>query len=74
MHPFFTYSFRNHYFEYSWYNLELLRLLGSAPCGGCDAAKFLEMVALLEPNNAVSWQRRWLALAKRTYDLTEEMM
>ncbi|MCJ1360528.1 MAG: hypothetical protein MMC33_010536 [Icmadophila ericetorum] len=74
MHPFFTYSFRNHYFEYSWYNLELLRLLGSAPYGGCDAAEFLETVALLEPNNAVSWQRRWLTLAERTYDLAEEMM
>ena len=74
MHRFFTYSFRKNYFEYSWYNLELLRLLGSAPYGGCDAAEFLETVALLVPNDAVSWQRRWVALAGRTYDLAGEMM
>lgn len=74
MHRFFTYSPRNHYFEYSWYNLELLRLLGSAPYGGCDAAEFLETVAQIKPNDAASWQQRWLSLAERTSGIAEEMI
>ena len=73
MHHFFTYSPRQHHFEYKWYNFELLRLLGSAPYGGCDAAEFLETVARLKPNDAGSWQEEWLAIAERTETLAEEM-
>lgn len=71
---FFTHFLRNHYFEYSWYNLELLRLLGSVTYGGCDAAKFLETVTLLEANDAVSWQRCWVTVAERTHGLARETM
>ncbi|KAL2181896.1 Alpha/Beta hydrolase protein [Thermothelomyces heterothallicus CBS 202.75] len=73
MYPFFTYSPNRHYFEYKWYNLELLRLLGAAPYGGCDAAEFLELVASLIPNDADDWNRKFLALAERTQSWAEEM-
>ncbi len=73
MYPFFTYSPNRHYFEYKWYNLELLRLLGAAPYGGCDAAEFLELVASLKPNDADDWNRKFLALAERTQSWGEEM-
>src|SRR5688572_12123280 len=73
MYPFFTYSPNRHYFEYKWYNLELLRLLGAAPYGGCDAAEFLELVASLKPNDADDWNRKFLALAERTQTWGEEM-
>ncbi|KAI9037317.1 alpha/beta hydrolase family protein [Aspergillus affinis] len=73
MHRFFSYAPHRHYFEYKWYNLELLRLLGSAPYGGCDAAEFLETMGQLQPNDAVSWQHQFLALAERTQALAEDM-
>ena len=73
MYPFFTYSPNRHYFEYKWYNLELLRLLGAAPYGGCDAAEFLELVASLKPNDADDWNRKFLALAERTQSWGEDM-
>ncbi|KAK4150315.1 Alpha/Beta hydrolase protein [Chaetomidium leptoderma] len=73
MYPFFTYSPNRHYFEYKWYNLELLRLLGAAPYGGCDAAEFLELVASLIPNDADDWHRKFLALAERTQTWGDEM-
>ncbi|KAH8819908.1 Alpha/Beta hydrolase protein [Xylogone sp. PMI_703] len=73
MYPFFTYSPSRHYFEYKWYNLELLRLLGAAPYGGCDAAEFLELVASLKPNDANDWTQKFLSLAERTQKLAEEM-
>jgi pimeloyl-ACP methyl ester carboxylesterase len=73
MHRFFTYSPFRHYFEYKWYNLELLRLLGSAPYGGCDAAEFLETVGSLIPNDANSWREQWLSRAERTQALAEEI-
>lgn len=73
MYPFFTYSPTRHYFEYKWYNLELLRLIGAAPYGGCDAAEFLELVASLKPNDADDWNRKFLNLAERTQSWGEEM-
>nr|A0A411KUP9.1 RecName: Full=Alpha/beta hydrolase ucsC; AltName: Full=UCS1025A pyrrolizidinone biosynthesis cluster protein C [Acremonium sp.]QBC88147.1 UcsC [Acremonium sp.] len=73
MYPFFTYSPGRHYFEYKWYNLELLRLIGSAPYGGCDAAEFLELVASLKPNDADEWHHKFLALAERTQAKGEQM-
>ncbi|EED17265.1 alpha/beta superfamily hydrolase [Talaromyces stipitatus ATCC 10500] len=73
MHEFFSYSARNHYFQYAWYNLELLRLLGSTPSGGCDAAEFLETVSEIEPNDAASWQHCWFARAEKTEALAEEI-
>ncbi|KAF6235593.1 hypothetical protein HO173_006276 [Letharia columbiana] len=65
MYPFFKYSPANHYFDYGWYNFELLRLLGSAPHGGCDVAEFLEAVTQLRPNDALSWQRTFLHQAEK---------
>ncbi|KAK9778087.1 putative AB hydrolase-1 domain-containing protein [Seiridium cardinale] len=73
MYPFFTYSPNRHYFEYKWYNLELLRLLGAAPYGGCDAAEFLELVASLRPNDPQDWNQKFLALAEQTQTLAEHM-
>lgn len=73
MYPFFTYSPSRHYFSYKWYNLELLRLLGAAPYGGCDAAEFLELVAALKPNDVNDWNQKFLALAERTQSWAEEM-
>ncbi|KAI0836427.1 alpha/beta-hydrolase [Hypoxylon sp. FL0890] len=73
MYRFFTYSLFRHYFEYKWYNFELLRLLGSAPYGGCDAAEFLETVARLQPNNALSWMQEWFTLGLQTEALAGEM-
>lgn len=73
MHQLFTYAPHRHYFDYNWYNLELLRLLGSTPYGGCDAAEFMEAVGLLKPNDAVSWQHQFQSLAERTEALAEEM-
>ncbi|KAI5921288.1 alpha/beta-hydrolase [Camillea tinctor] len=72
IHRFFTYSPRQHHFEYKWYNFELLRLLGSAPYGGCDAAEFLETLAHLRPNDAASWMREWFRLAARTEALAQD--
>ena len=65
MFPFFRYSPANHYFEYSWYNFELVRLLGSTAYGGCDVAEFLEAVTQLRPNDALSWQRTFLHQAEK---------
>ncbi|KIM94021.1 hypothetical protein OIDMADRAFT_136494 [Oidiodendron maius Zn] len=73
MYPFYAYSPSRHYFEYKWYNLELLRLLGAAPYGGCDAAEFLELVASLKPNDASDWSHKFLALAERTQTWAEQM-
>ncbi|KAH9883406.1 alpha/beta-hydrolase [Xylariomycetidae sp. FL2044] len=73
MYPFFTYSPSRHYFSYKWYNLELLRLIGAAPYGGCDAAEFLELVASLKPNDVQDWNQKFLALAERTQSWAEEM-
>lgn len=74
MHRFFTYSPLVHHFDYKWYNFELLRLLGSAPYGGCDAAEFLETVARLRPNDEQSWQQEWLSLATRTEVLAQDAL
>ncbi|KAI3326229.1 alpha/beta-hydrolase [Xylariaceae sp. AK1471] len=72
IHAFFAYSPFQHNFEYKWYNFELLRLFGSAPYGGCDAAEFLETIAKLRPNDALSWMREWYSLAVRTETLAKE--
>ncbi|RFU27337.1 hypothetical protein B7463_g9010, partial [Scytalidium lignicola] len=73
MYPFYTYSPSRHYFEYKWYNLELLRLLGAAPYGGCDAAEFLKLVASLKPNDAGDCSHKFLALAEQTQTWAEQM-
>lgn len=65
MYPFFRYTPAHHYFEYTWYNFELLRLLGSASYGGCDVAEFLEAVTQIRPNDALSWQRAFLYQAEK---------
>lgn len=74
IHKFVTYSPWNHYFEYSWYNLELLRLLGSSSYGGVEAAEFLETIAAIKPNDMASWKRNWLELAERTHGLASQML
>ena len=65
MFPFFRYNPWHHYFEYPWYNFELVRLLGSAPYNGCDVAEFLEAVTEIRPNDAHSWNRAFLYQAKK---------
>lgn len=72
MYPFFTYSLKRHYFQHSWYNFELLRLLGSAPYDGCEAAEFLETVARIRPNSAKSWESEFLKLAEVTEILARD--
>lgn len=64
MYSFFRHHFRHHYFQHNWYNLELLRLLGSSPYGGCDAAEFFKAVDQIKPNSAASWESTFLALAE----------
>jgi hypothetical protein len=74
IHQFVTYSPWNHYFEYRWYNLELLRLLGSSSYGGVEAAEFLETIATIKPNDMASWKQNWLDLAERTHDHASQML
>jgi len=72
MYPFFSYSIKRHYFQHSWYNFELLRLLGSAPYEGCEAAEFLETVTRIRPNSAKSWEEEFLKLAEATEALARD--
>ncbi|KAI0023811.1 hypothetical protein F4780DRAFT_776435 [Xylariomycetidae sp. FL0641] len=69
MYPFFNYTPRHHYFEYKWYDLELLRLLGAAPYRGCDAADFLELVSSPRHNEADDWSQKSLVLARRVHSV-----
>jgi len=40
-------------------NFELVRILGTAPYGGCEVAEFLEAASSIKRNDADSWHNAW---------------
>jgi pimeloyl-ACP methyl ester carboxylesterase len=57
-----------------FFNFELMRILGSTPYSGCDAAEFLDAVSTIKNNDGESWYRAWIKQAEKAEKLAEEAL
>lgn len=49
------------FFKSDFFNFELIRILGTAPSGGCEVAEFLDAVGSIKRDDPESWYRAWHA-------------
>ncbi|KAF2268642.1 alpha/beta-hydrolase [Lojkania enalia] len=54
-----------------FFNFELTRILGTAPCGGCEVAEFLEAVGEIKSGDLASWHKSFQKLAEKAERLGE---
>jgi len=62
----------HHFFPHRMFNFEALRLLSTAPYGGCEICEFLEAVSEIQQNNPESWHRAWLSQAQKAEAIGDE--
>ena len=55
-------------------NFESLRILSTAPYGGCDPAEYLTAIAAIKPNDADTWATAWGHAAKMAETYAEEAL
>ncbi len=66
IHPFFPGN--------TFFNFESLRILSTAPYGGCDPAEFLTAIAAIKPNDPATWATAWAHAASLAESLAEEAL
>lgn len=55
-------------------NFESVRILSTAPYGGCDAADFLTAIAAINPKNPQTWADAWAHAAHVAESMAEEAL
>ncbi|PWY76065.1 alpha/beta-hydrolase [Aspergillus sclerotioniger CBS 115572] len=53
------------FFQSTWLDFEVIRILGTAPNGGADICEVLEAVGSIQEGDAESWNKAWKAQADR---------
>ncbi|KAH8590069.1 Alpha/Beta hydrolase protein [Bisporella sp. PMI_857] len=66
IHPFFPGN--------TFFNFESLRILSTAPYGGCDPAEFLTALAAIKPHDPETWATAWAHAASLAESLAEEAL
>ncbi|KAI9708168.1 MAG: hypothetical protein M1820_004122 [Bogoriella megaspora] len=66
IHPFFPSS--------TFFNFESIRILSTAPYGGCDPAEFLTAIASIKQDDPESWAAAWAHAASFAEKLAEEAL
>jgi pimeloyl-ACP methyl ester carboxylesterase len=66
IHPFFPGN--------TFLNFESVRILSTAPYGGCDPAEFLTALAAIKPNDPETWATAWAHAASLAESLAEEAL
>ncbi|KAI9693981.1 MAG: hypothetical protein M1822_003252 [Bathelium mastoideum] len=66
IHPFFPSS--------TFFNFESVRILSTAPYGGCDPAEFLTAIASIKQNDPETWGAAWAHAAAYAEQLAEEAL
>ena len=60
------------FFRSEFFNFELVRILGSAPLGGCDIAEFLDAVGMIKQDDALSWHNAWYLQAEKAESIAKD--
>jgi pimeloyl-ACP methyl ester carboxylesterase len=55
-----------------FFSFEALRILSTAPAGGCDPAEFMTAIAAIKPNDPISWHLAWAHAAALAERIAEE--
>ncbi|EAT91808.1 hypothetical protein SNOG_00313 [Parastagonospora nodorum SN15] len=55
-------------------NFESVRILSTAPYGGCDAAEFLTAIAAINPKDPQTWADAWSHMAHLAETMAEEAL
>ena len=60
------------FFKAEFFNFEFVRLLGTAPYGGCEIGEALEAVAKIKDQDPESWYSAWLTAGVNAEKLASE--
>ncbi|KAK5996034.1 Hydrolase phmG [Cladobotryum mycophilum] len=70
-----TYSTIHQFFPgNTFYNFESLRILSTAPYGGCDPAEFLTAIAAINPKDPETWATAWGHAASVAESIAEDAL
>nr|A0A7L8UVC6.1 RecName: Full=Hydrolase ffsE; AltName: Full=Cytochalasans biosynthesis cluster protein ffsE [Aspergillus flavipes]QOG08947.1 FfsE [Aspergillus flavipes] len=58
----------------TFYNFECLRILSTAPYGGCDPAEFLTAIAAIKPSDPETWATAWSHAASQAERIAEDAL
>ncbi|KAF2431630.1 dipeptidyl aminopeptidase/acylaminoacyl peptidase [Tothia fuscella] len=61
-----------HFFKSDFFNFEFIRILGTIPFGGAEAAECLDAAASIISDDPESWYRAWLVQGERAEKLAYE--
>ncbi|KAF4629176.1 hypothetical protein G7Y89_g8973 [Cudoniella acicularis] len=60
------------FFGSDFFNFEFIRLLSTAPNGGCEIGEALASVSRIKDNDPESWSREWASCSERAEALADE--
>jgi len=60
------------FFRSTFFNFEIIRILGTATYGGADIAECLDAIGQIKNEDPITWHRAWLAQAEKAEAIADE--